>query len=89
MLVPTAGLSNLSEVVVSLNPLEPAGLLSLLHSLPTDHLSSLDLSNTCTNQPLTATLEEPRVVYFFSQVSCVDGTGNTPECVSQQISESW
>ena len=65
----TVGLGHLTEVVVSLNPLGPRGVASLLHCLPTEHLSILDLANTSTDLPLAPTLlEDPKVLEFFTQV---------------------
>ena len=64
----TSGLGDLAEVVVSLNPLGPRGVTSLVQSLPTAHLSRLDLANTSTTLPLTDTLDEPKVAEFFGQV---------------------
>ena len=62
------GLCNLTDIAASLNPLQSSGVAALLHSLPTDHLSHLDLANTCTQQPLTEVLEQPNVVDFFKKV---------------------
>ena len=65
----TVGLGHLTEVVVSLNPLGPRGVVSLLQCLSTEHLSILDLANTCTDLPLgPALLEDPKVLKFFTQV---------------------
>ena len=65
----TVGLGHLTEVVVSLNPLGPRGVASLLQCLPTEHLSTLDLANTSTDLPLAPTLlEDPKVLEFFTQV---------------------
>ena len=67
----TAGLSNLTDISASLNPLQSSGVVMFLRSLPTCHLSQLDLANTCTQQPLTEALEQPEVAEFFKQVNII------------------
>ena len=66
MVVFTTGLSNLTDVSLSLNPLQSRGIVTLLHSLPTGHLSHLSIANTCTLP--TEALEQPKVLEFFKQV---------------------
>ena len=64
----TTGLSSLMDISVSLNPLQSGGIALFLHSLPTNHLSHLELANTCTQRPLTEALGQPKVIEFFNQV---------------------
>lgn len=59
------GLSNLTHIVISRNPLQSSGIVKLFHCLPTSLLTHLDLDNTCTHQPA---LEQTTVANFFDQV---------------------